>query len=53
MTWPTSFAIFKGSRCELALPVGFEPARLDVEIWPNEARADKVNQSYEWAAITD
>jgi hypothetical protein len=47
------FRYFQGLECELALPVGFEPARVNVEIWPNDARANKVNQSYEWSAITD
>jgi len=46
------FRYFQGLECELALPVGFEPARVNVEIWPNDTRAEKVNQSYEWSAIT-
>jgi hypothetical protein len=46
------FRYFQGLECELALPVGFEPARVNVEIWPSDARAQKVNQSYEWSAIT-
>jgi hypothetical protein len=46
------FRYFQGLECELTLPVGFEPARVNVEIWPNDARATKVNQSYEWSAIT-
>jgi hypothetical protein len=47
------FRYFQGIECELTLPVGFEPARVNVEVWPNDARADKVNTSYEWSAITD
>jgi hypothetical protein len=46
------FRYFQGLECELALPVGFEPTRVNVEIWPSEARAEKVNQTYEWSAIT-
>ena len=46
------FRYFQGLECELALPVGFEPGRVNVEIWPSDARAEKVNQSYEWSAIT-
>jgi hypothetical protein len=46
------FRYFQGLECELALPVGFEPARVNVEIWPSDTHADKVNQSYEWSAIT-
>jgi hypothetical protein len=47
-----SFRYFQGLECELTLPVGFEPVRVNVEIDPSEARADKVTQSYEWSAIT-
>jgi hypothetical protein len=45
------FRYFQGVECELALPAGFEPSRVNVEIWPNDSRADKVTQSFEWAAI--
>ena len=33
------FRYFQGLETELALPLGFEPQRVVVEIWPNEARA--------------
>jgi hypothetical protein len=46
------FRYFQGLECELALPVGFEPARIEVQIWPSDTRAEKVNQSYAWSAIT-
>ena len=51
MIWATNFAIFRASKTELALPVGFEPQRMTVEIWPNEARAERINQTFEWPAI--
>jgi uncharacterized protein DUF6776 len=45
------FRYFQGLECELALPAGFEPARVNVEIWPNENRGQKVAQSFEWSAV--
>jgi hypothetical protein len=45
------FRYFQGLEAELALPVGFEPQRMTVEIWPNEARAERINQTFEWPAI--
>ena len=45
------FRYFQGLEAELALPVGFEPQRMTVEIWPDEARAERINQTFEWPAI--
>jgi hypothetical protein len=45
------FRYFQGLEAELALPSGFEPQRMTVEIWPNEARAERINQTFEWPAI--
>jgi hypothetical protein len=45
------FRYFQGLEAELALPVGFEPQRMTVEILPNEARAEHINQTFEWPAI--
>jgi hypothetical protein len=45
------FRYFQGLETELALPPGFEPQRMIVEIWPNEARAERINQTFEWPAI--
>lgn len=45
------FRYFQGLEAELALPVGFEPQRMTVEISPNEARAQHINQTFEWPAI--
>jgi hypothetical protein len=46
------FRYFQGLEAELALPVGFEPQRVIVEIWPNEARAERITQTFEWSALT-
>jgi hypothetical protein len=45
------FRYFQGLEAELALPAGFEPQRMNVEIWPDEARAERINQTFEWPAI--
>jgi hypothetical protein len=47
------FRYFQGLETELALPFGFEPQRVRVEIWPNEARAERINQSFEWQTEAD
>jgi hypothetical protein len=46
------FRYFQGLEAELALPAGFEPQRMTVEILPSEARAEHINQTFEWPAIT-
>jgi uncharacterized protein DUF6776 len=45
------FRYFQGLEAELAMPAGFEPQRMTVEISPNEARAEHINQTFEWPAI--
>jgi hypothetical protein len=47
------FRYFQGLETELVLPVGFEPQRVTVEIWPNEARAERINQTFEWPSVAD
>jgi hypothetical protein len=44
------FRYFQGLETELVLPAGFEPQRVVVEIWPNEARAQRINQTFDWPA---
>jgi len=46
------FRYFQALQQELLLPVGFEPDRLDVEIWPQEPRGQSVRQSFRWSEIT-
>jgi hypothetical protein len=46
------FRYFQGLEAELSLPLGFEPQRINVEIWPNEARAERLNESFEWSAVS-
>jgi hypothetical protein len=45
------FRYFQGLETDISLPLGFEPRRVTVEIWPNEARAERINQTFEWPAV--
>jgi hypothetical protein len=47
------FRYFQGLETEVELPLGFEPLRINVEIWPNEARAERRTESFEWSAVVD
>jgi len=46
-----AFRYFQGLEQELVFPVGFEPDRVDVEIWPREPRGEQVSHSFQWSAI--
>lgn len=46
------FRYFQGLETEIELPVGFEPQRINVEIWPSEAKAEKVYQSFDWSVTS-
>jgi cell division protein FtsL len=45
------FRYFEGLEVELSLPLGFEPQRINVEIWPSEARAERLSQSFQWSVV--
>jgi len=45
------FRYFQGLEAEIALPVGFEPQQVNVEILPGEARAERLSQTFEWSAV--
>jgi hypothetical protein len=47
------FRYFQGLESELLLPAGFEPGRFRVEIAPNDAHAEKVQQTFEWTDVTE
>jgi hypothetical protein len=47
------FRYFQGLETELALPRDFEPLHVAVEIWPNEARAERINQTFDWPVEAD
>lgn len=46
------FRYFQGIEAELSLPLGFEPQRVNIEIWPNETRAEHQSQSFEWSVVS-
>jgi hypothetical protein len=46
------FRYFQSIEQALVLPVGFEPATVEVEIWPREPRGERISRSFEWAAVT-
>jgi hypothetical protein len=47
------FRYFQGLEAELQLPARFEPLNVVVEVWPNEARAERINQTFEWPSEAD
>lgn len=47
------FRYFQSLEAEVALPVAFEPDRVAVEIWPNEPRAERIKQTFDWPAEAD
>jgi len=47
------FRYFQGLEADLRLPFGFEPQRVKVEIWPNEARAERINQTFDWPSADE
>lgn len=46
------FRYFQGLEAEFSLPTGFEPQRIVVDVWPNDSRAERIHQVFEWAAVT-
>jgi len=46
------FRYFQSIEHALVLPVGFEPATVEVEIWPREPRGERIERSFEWAAVS-
>lgn len=46
------FRYFQSIEQALVLPAGFEPATVEVEIWPREPRGERITRSFEWTAVT-
>lgn len=42
------FRYFQGLEAELELPSGFEPQRVIVEVFPSDARAERINAIFDW-----
>ena len=47
------FRYFQGLEAELALPLNFEPQRVAVEIWPNQPKGERINQTFDWPVVAD
>jgi hypothetical protein len=45
------FRYFQGLETELALPAGFEPQQIVIDVWPNDSRAERIHEVFEWAAV--
>lgn len=45
------FRYFQGLETEVSLPPGFEPFRVVIDVWPNDARAERIHEVFEWAAV--
>ena len=48
---PYGFRYFQNLEVGLALPDGFVPAELEIQVWPRSPRGDTIVQSYAWSAI--
>jgi hypothetical protein len=45
------FRYFQGLETELSLPAGFEPDQIVIDVWPNDSRAERIHEVFEWAAV--
>lgn len=46
------FRYFQGLEQELALPDGFDPAAVEIEVRPRSPRGEPLAQTFDWAAVT-
>jgi cell division protein FtsL len=46
------FVYFQSIEQEFLLPVGFEPATVQVELAPTEPRGDRIIQAYAWSSVS-
>jgi hypothetical protein len=46
------FRYFQSIEQALTLPIGFEPATVEVEIRPREPRGEPIMRSFQWAAVS-
>jgi hypothetical protein len=47
-----AFRYFQSLEQALVLPEGFEPATVEVEIWPREPRGEPITRSFQWVAVS-
>jgi len=48
---PYGFRYFQTLEMGLKLPAGFEPAELEVQVWPRSPRGETIVQSFPWPAV--
>jgi len=49
---PYGFRYFQTLEIGLRLPEGFEPAELEIQVWPRTPRGETIVQSFPWPAIS-
>lgn len=49
---PYGFRYFQELELGLALPDGFEPSELEIQVWPRTPRGETIVQSFSWATIS-
>lgn len=47
-----AFRYFQSLEQELAMPDGFVPEQIQIEIWPREPRGETVTQEFPWAQVS-
>lgn len=50
---PYGFRYFQTLDMGIMLPAGFEPAEIEVQVWPRSPRGETIVQSFPWPAVTD
>lgn len=48
---PYAFRYFQTLEVGLAVPQGFEPAEIEVQVWPRTPRGETIVQSFPWAPV--
>ena len=49
---PYGFRYFQALEMGLKLPAGFEPAEIEVQVWPRSPRGETIVQTFPWPAVT-
>jgi hypothetical protein len=49
---PYGFRYFQTLEMGLKLPAGFEPAEIEVQVWPRSPRGETIVQNFPWPTIT-
>jgi hypothetical protein len=50
---PYGFRYFQTLEMGLKLPEGFEPAEIEVQVWPRSPRGETIIQSFPWPAVSE